>query len=136
MSTENTTQEGQAKEVLTISSILNDLQNGLERKEIAKKYDITLAELKIHFLHPKLKGKKTIKAKSLKYTLVDDTEDSVDTPEVLVEGAELASTSPEDTIELSPEELAFEQELIEDQSAEKEEESAQAAQANFFGVNS
>ncbi len=58
---------------LSVSGLLKDLQNGLTRDDIAEKYDITKAEVREHFKHPKLKNRKTIKAPIMKFTLVDDT---------------------------------------------------------------
>ncbi len=70
---------------ITISGILNDLENGLSRPEIAEKYEISPAEVKAMFEHPKLKGKKAKKKLVLTFQLEDDTADVV---------AETATDSP------------------------------------------
>lgn len=62
------------KKELKISGIIQDLDNGLSRKEIAAKYGISLFELKVHFEHPKLKGKKPKKQFVAAFALVDDLE--------------------------------------------------------------
>ncbi len=59
---------------ITVSGILEDLNNGLDRKAIGEKYSLKLAEVKIMFDHPKLKGKKAKKKVELSFKLVDDTE--------------------------------------------------------------
>jgi hypothetical protein len=60
------------KKEITVSGMLQHLQDGMDRKAIAAHYGITQAECKIHFQHPLLKNKKTIKPAVLTYTLVDD----------------------------------------------------------------
>jgi|DEB0MinimDraft_10_1074344.scaffolds.fasta_scaffold95204_1 hypothetical protein len=66
-------QEGQ---VLTTSQILNDLDNGLDRKQIAKKYGLTAHEVKTLFeMSPVLKGRRPKRAlKKITFTLVDDVQ--------------------------------------------------------------
>ncbi len=72
MSEETNTQE---KEVvrITISGVLEDLNNGLTREDIQEKYGLNGVELKEVFQHPKLKGKKTKKPRG--FILIDDTEE-------------------------------------------------------------
>jgi hypothetical protein len=60
---------------ITVSGILEDLANGMTRKEIKEKYSLNGAQLKTIFSNPKLKGKKLKKAEVI-INLVDDTEDS------------------------------------------------------------
>jgi len=55
-----------------ISGILTDLDNGLSRPEIAAKYEISPAEVKALFEHPKLKGKKAKKKLVLTFVIEDD----------------------------------------------------------------
>ncbi len=62
-------------QTLTVSGILNDLNQGLTRAAIQAKYSLSGKDLAQLFSHPKLKGKKTKVAPS--FTLVDDTEDEV-----------------------------------------------------------
>lgn len=62
--------------VITVSGIINDLDNGIDREGIAQKYALTPAEVKVMFQHPSLKGKRVKKNKvaSLRFQLVDDTQ--------------------------------------------------------------
>ena len=62
---------------IRISGILEDLNNGLSRPEIATKYEISPAEVKVLFEHEKLKGKKARKKLVLTFQLEDDTDDVV-----------------------------------------------------------
>lgn len=67
-------QPTQKAQVLTTSQILNDLDNGLDRKAIAIKYGLNMTEIKVLFEHPALKGKRPKRAlKKVSFTLVDDT---------------------------------------------------------------
>ena len=70
-----TTEVAQEKtpQVLTVSQLLNDLENGIDRAGIRKKYDLTTAELKMVFAHPKLQGIRVKKHKIMRIKLVDDT---------------------------------------------------------------
>ena len=62
------------EKVLTVSQILTDLDNGLGRPEIAKKYGLKPAEVKVMFEHPSLKGRRPKRATTkVTFTLVDDT---------------------------------------------------------------
>lgn len=65
--------ETSADKVLTVSQILTDLDNGLGRPEIAKKYGLKPAEVKVMFEHPSLKGRRPKRATTkVTFTLVDD----------------------------------------------------------------
>jgi len=70
---------------ITISGILNDLQEGYTRtkddkhyqgegKSIQEKYNLKKSEIFSLFKHDKLKGRKTISTKVLPFVLIDDTE--------------------------------------------------------------
>ena len=61
-------------QVLTVSQLLNDLNSGIDRNEIRKKYGLTQAEAKAIFSHPKLQGIRVKKQKVMRVQLVDDTE--------------------------------------------------------------
>lgn len=60
---------------LTVSGIIMDLENGLDRTAIATKYDLSTSEVNEIFKHPKLKGLRP-KRKTTRITLIDDTDDS------------------------------------------------------------
>lgn len=79
MSTENKDAVTKEAPVLKISSIQQDLKDGLTRADIAEKYGITKSELSRHFQHPKLKGLKTITKPVNAFRLLDDTEDEAET---------------------------------------------------------
>ena len=59
---------------ISIKGILADLDNSLSRKEIGEKYELSTAEVKAMFEHPKLKGKKAKKKFVASFQLVDDVE--------------------------------------------------------------
>ena len=67
--------------VITVSGVIKDLENGLDRDKIAEKYNLTAAEIKIMFQHPSLKGKRVRKNKitTLRFQLVDDTVEPMET---------------------------------------------------------
>lgn len=66
---------------ITITEVLNDLTNGLSRHDIKAKYNLSPAQLKQIFSHPKLKGKKAKKAEVM-IDLIDDTITAEVTPVV------------------------------------------------------
>lgn len=59
---------------VTVSGILADLENGLTRKDIKQKYDLSMRELQHVFQHPKLKFKKTKQQPNVE--VIDDTEEA------------------------------------------------------------
>jgi len=61
--------------VITISSVLGDLNNGLDRAAIATKYGLSTAEVIEVFKHPKLKGLRA-RRKITRISIVDDTVES------------------------------------------------------------
>ena len=71
--------------VITVSSVLGDLNNGLDRAGIAKKYNLSAAEVAEVFKHPKLKGLRA-RRKITRISIVDDTaENPVTIPATVVE---------------------------------------------------
>jgi hypothetical protein len=67
----NATTEGPI--VLTLTGIINDLNDGIDRDGIATKYGLTKAEVTELFKHPKLVGLRARKKIAVRFTLVDDT---------------------------------------------------------------
>lgn len=58
---------------MTISQLLKDLDNGLDRKAIAAKYSLNMNQVRTLFDHPLLKGKRPKRATTkLPFVLVDD----------------------------------------------------------------
>jgi len=72
-STVETTPDGKVK--LTVTGILEDLDNGLDNKAMAAKYGLTVGDIVEVRKHPKLKNKrrKTQRKKTIKFVLEDDT---------------------------------------------------------------
>lgn len=58
---------------LTVTGIINDLNEGIDRDGIATKYGLTKAEITELFKHPKLTGLRARKKIPVRFTLVDDT---------------------------------------------------------------
>ena len=58
--------------VITVSSVLGDLNNGMDRNAIARKYGLSAAEIAEVFKHPKLKGLRA-RRKITRISIVDDT---------------------------------------------------------------
>lgn len=89
-------QPTQKAQVLTTSQILNDLDNGLDRKAIATKYGLSMLEVKVLFEHPALKGKRPKRAlKKISFTLVDDTQLSENQLRVDVEADKVQDNTSE-----------------------------------------
>lgn len=57
---------------ITISMILADLDNGIDRNGIKDKYNLEAWEVKQMFEHPNLKGKKAKKKRKLSFNFVND----------------------------------------------------------------
>jgi len=68
-----TTQQTETPQTITISMILADLDNGIDRNGIKEKYSLDTWEVKQMFEHPNLKGKKAKKKRKLSFNFVDDT---------------------------------------------------------------
>lgn len=74
----NSTQE-ETPQTLTISQLIKHLkEDGMTRDEIRKKYGLTIAEAKDIFSHPKLKGLRVKTYKTIRVTLIDDTQDETE----------------------------------------------------------
>lgn len=71
---------------LTVSGILADLDNGLDRDKIATKYGLTKQEVNEVFKHPKLQGRRVKRKPAVRFVLEDDTVSTVNSqgqPKVL-----------------------------------------------------
>lgn len=62
---------------LTVSGILADLDNGLDREKIATKYGLTKQEVNEVFKHPKLQGRRVKRKPAVRFVLEDDTTSTV-----------------------------------------------------------
>lgn len=69
----NTVEETKVTPTIRISDVIELLETGHTREDIATHYGINKADCKRVFEHPKLKGRKTRK---VGYVLVDDTEEN------------------------------------------------------------
>ena len=71
---------------LTVSGILTDLDNGLDRDKISVKYGLTKQEVNEVFKHPKLQGRRVKRKPAVRFVLEDDTVSTVNSqgqPKVL-----------------------------------------------------
>ena len=59
--------------VISVTGIIGDLNEGIDRDGIATKYGLTKAEVTELFKHPKLAGLRARKKIAVRFTLVDDT---------------------------------------------------------------
>ena len=67
------TQKNETPNTITVSMILEDLDNGIDRTGIQEKYGLEKWEVTQMFQHPALKGKKARKIRKLSFNFVDDT---------------------------------------------------------------
>ncbi len=67
------TQKNQTPNTITVTMILEDLDNGIDRTGIQEKYGLEKWEVTQMFQHPALKGKKARKIRKLSFNFVDDT---------------------------------------------------------------
>ena len=67
------TQKNKTPNTITVSMILEDLDNGIDRPGIQEKYGLEKWEVTQMFQHPALKGKKARKIRKLSFNFVDDT---------------------------------------------------------------
>ena len=79
---------------ISVSEVIEDLNNGLNRLQIGEKYGLTAREVKIMFQHPSLKGKKVKKVFEPSFELIDDIQE--ETVEAANESTDEASTNTDD----------------------------------------
>jgi len=65
--------QNETPQTITVSMILEDLDNGIDRNGIKEKYNLQAWEVKQMFEHPSLKGKKAKKVRKLSFNFIDDT---------------------------------------------------------------
>lgn len=87
--------------VITVSSVLGDLNNGLDRAAIATKYGLSAAEVTEVFKHPKLKGLRA-RRKITRISIVDDT---VENPVTIVTTGETVTPSHDLQVVTDPNQL-------------------------------
>tara|TARA_R100000781_G_scaffold112437_1_gene79668 strand:+ start:58 stop:471 length:414 start_codon:yes stop_codon:yes gene_type:complete len=69
----DTAPKAETPETITVSMILEDLENGTDRSGIQTKYGLKTWEVTEMFKHPALKGRKAKKVRKLSFNFVDDT---------------------------------------------------------------
>ena len=60
-------------QTITVTMIIEDLNNGIDRAGIQTKYSLEKWEVTQMFQHPSLKGRKAKKVRKLSFNFVDDT---------------------------------------------------------------
>ena len=98
------TQKNETPNTITVSMILEDLDNGIDRNGIKDKYGLQAWEVKQMFEHPALKGKKARKVRKLSFNFVDDTVTDPNQTSIPVEGPDVdVHTEASMIVEATPE---------------------------------
>lgn len=98
------TQTNQTPQTITVSMILEDLDNGIDRTAIQAKYNLEKWEVTQMFQHPALKGKKAKKVRKLSFNFVDDTTSDPNQTSIPVESPHVdVHTEASMIIEATPE---------------------------------
>lgn len=84
--TEASVESQPTPQTITTTMILDDLDNGIDRKGIQAKYSLEGWELTEMFKHPVLKGKKAKKKRKMSFNFVDDTTPTPNPNQTTVEG--------------------------------------------------
>lgn len=92
--------QSETPQTITVSMVLEDLENGVDRNGIKEKYNLQAWEVKQMFEHPSLKGKKAKKVRKLSFNFIDDT--ALDKP--LVDPAQ-TSIPMDDGLQAEPEDV-------------------------------
>lgn len=96
--TEQTVEKQDKPQVITVSQIIIDLDNGLGRPQIKEKYSLNADEIKHLFQHPSLKKRRPKRAlNKINFTLVDDVTPEQDENQLRVDTeAERASDNTDE----------------------------------------
>ena len=98
------TQKNKTPNTITVSMILEDLDNGIDRTGIQEKYGLEKWEVTQMFQHPALKGKKARKIRKLSFNFVDDTAADPNQTSIDVEGPDVCvHTEASMIVEATPE---------------------------------
>lgn len=98
------TQRNQTPETITVTMILEDLDNGIDRTGIQEKYGLEKWEVTQMFQHPTLKGKKARKVRKLSFNFVDDTTPDPNQTSIEVEAPDVdVHTEASMIVEATPE---------------------------------
>lgn len=102
--TQNVTQKNETPATITVTMILEDLDNGIDRTGIQEKYGLEKWEVTQMFQHPALKGKKARKVRKLSFNFVDDTAPDPNQTSIPVEGPDVCvHTEASMIVEATPE---------------------------------
>ena len=102
--TQNVTQKNETPATITVTMILEDLDNGIDRAGIQEKYGLEKWEVTQMFQHPTLKGKKARKVRKLSFNFVDDTVTDPNQTSISVEGPDVdVHTEASMIVEATPE---------------------------------
>ena len=98
------TQKNETPNTITVSMILEDLDNGIDRTGIQEKYGLEKWEVTQMFQLPTLKGKKARKIRKLSFNFVDDTAADPNQTSIDVEGPDVCvHTEASMIVEATPE---------------------------------
>ena len=98
------TQKNTTPSTITVSMILEDLDNGIDRTGIQEKYGLEKWEVTQMFQHPALKGKKARKIRKLSFNFVDDTAGDPNQTSIPVESPDVdVHTEASMIVEATPE---------------------------------
>ena len=84
----NTHETVEKPQTITVTMIIEDLNNGIDRAGIQTKYSLEKWEVTQMFQHPALKGKKAKKVRKLSFNFVDDTATDPNQTSIPVEATE------------------------------------------------
>ncbi len=91
-------------QTITVTMIIEDLNNGIDRAGIQTKYGLDKWEVTQMFQHPSLKGKKAKKVRKLSFNFVDDTAADPNQTSIAVESPDVdVHTEASMIIEATPE---------------------------------
>ena len=91
--------QSETPQTITVSMVLEDLENGVDRNGIKEKYNLQAWEVKQMFEHPSLKGKKAKKVRKLSFNFIDDTaldKPFVDPAQTSIPMGDVYQAEPED----------------------------------------
>ena len=90
-------------QTITVTMIIEDLNNGIDRAGIQTKYSLEKWEVTQMFQHPSLKGKKAKKVRKLSFNFVDDTVADPNQTSIAVETTDDVHTEASMVVEATPE---------------------------------
>lgn len=96
--TEQSVESQPTPQNITTTMIINDLENGIDRKGIQTKYSLQAWEVAEMFKHPVLKGKKVKKKRKLSFNFIDDSSNITDPAQVTVQDVIDDVMGPDNTI--------------------------------------